>query len=72
MQQVKDGATTAMIGAVGAGISQAVANQVLATGIAVLTLFTVGVRAVIAMMDLRKRLREEKCSQNSSNPPPTA
>jgi hypothetical protein len=71
MQQVKNGTVTALIGAAGAGLNQLIGDRVVATVIGVVTLFTVGIRAVIAVLDLRKRLREEKCSQNSSNQPPT-
>lgn len=71
MQQVKNGTVTALIGATGAGLNQLIGDRVVATAIGVVTLLTVGIRAIIAILDLRKRLREEKCSQNSSNPPPT-
>lgn len=72
--QAKSGTLTALIGAVGAGLNQVVADRVVATAIGVATLFTVLVRATIAVMDLRKRLRQEReetCSESSSSRPPT-
>ena len=72
--QAKSGTLTALIGVVGAGLNQVVADRVVATAIGVATLFTVLVRATIAVMDLRKRLRQEReetCSESSSSRPPT-
>lgn len=72
--QAKSGTLTALIGAVGAGLNQVVADRVVATAIGVVTLVTVLVRAAIAVMDLRKRLRQEReeaCSESSSSRPPT-
>ena len=72
VHQAKSTGVSVLIGAAGIGAQLTDLELWLKVGIGAATLFILGVRGIIAVMDLRKRLREEKCSQSSLNQPPTA
>lgn len=71
MHQAKTAGLSAVIGAAGIGAQLTDLELGVKLAIGVVTLFILGVRGVIAVIDLRKRLREAQCSESSSNPPPT-
>lgn len=72
VQQAKTAGMSAVIGAAGIGAQLTSLELGVKVAIGVVTLFILGVRGIIAVIDLRKRLREDQCSESSSNRPPTA